>query len=109
MSKDTPARHRLAALVLLGAAAMLLGGAVAGARPSGAGPTIRSSLDGKAVLPHRIRWIAYPSFPVNYPGVEFLIDGRVIFANRLPPFAFSSSKQRGQMPCVKLASEWAQM
>ncbi len=31
--------------------------------------TIRSSLDGKTVLPHRIRWIAYPSAGVRFPGV----------------------------------------
>ena len=49
---------------------------------------IRSSLDGKTVLPHRIRWIAFPSAPVSFPGVEFLIDGKVVFANRIPPFAF---------------------
>ena len=45
--------------------------------------TIRSSLDGKTVLPRRIRWIAYPSAPVLFPGAEFLIDGKVVFANRL--------------------------
>ena len=52
--------------------------------------TIRSTLDGKRVLPHRITWIAYPSAPVNFPGVEFLIDGNPVFDNRLPPFAFGA-------------------
>jgi hypothetical protein len=51
--------------------------------------TIRSSLDGRAVLPHRVRWIANPSGPVLFPGVEFLIDGKLVFANRLEPFAFA--------------------
>mgnify|MGYP006148767051 CR=1 FL=1 len=41
--------------------------------------TIRSSLDGKTTLPHRIAWIAYPSAAVEAPGVEFLIDGKVVF------------------------------
>jgi hypothetical protein len=52
--------------------------------------TIRSTLDGKTVLPPRIRWIAYPSAGVRYPGVEFLIDGKVVFANRIPPYAFGA-------------------
>lgn len=52
--------------------------------------TIRSTLDGKRVLPHRITWIAYPSAPVNFPGVEFLIDGHPVFDNRLAPFAFGA-------------------
>ena len=52
--------------------------------------TIRSSLDGKTALPHRIRWIAYPSAGVRFPGVEFLIDGKVVFDNRIPPYAFGA-------------------
>jgi hypothetical protein len=52
--------------------------------------TIRSSLDGKTTLPHRIAWIAYPSAAVEAPGVEFLIDGKVVFRNRLEPYAFGA-------------------
>jgi hypothetical protein len=51
---------------------------------------IRSSLDNKATLPLRIPWIATASAPVLYPGVEFLIDGKVVFANRLEPYAFGA-------------------
>jgi hypothetical protein len=40
-------------------------------------------------LPHRIRWIAYASAPVLFPGIELLIDGKVVFANRLEPYAFA--------------------
>jgi hypothetical protein len=61
----------------------------AAAEQSAKACTIRSSLDGRTVLPHRIRWIAYPSAPVLFPGVEFLIDGKVVFANRLEPYAFA--------------------
>jgi hypothetical protein len=63
-------------------------GASASAQQSATPFTIRSSLDGKTVLPRRIHWIAYPSGLVLFPGVEFLIDGNRVFANRLPPFAF---------------------
>src|SRR5262245_43263480 len=52
--------------------------------------TIGSNLDGRKALPHRIPWIAHASAPVLYPGVEFLIDGKVVFANRLVPYAFGA-------------------
>jgi hypothetical protein len=78
-----------ALVVGLGGLGIALGATSAVAQPSAAF-TIRSSLDGKTVLPHRIRWIAYPSAPVLFPGVEFLIDGKVVFANRLVPFAFGA-------------------
>lgn len=68
----------------------VLGASSAGARPDAAPFTIRSSLDGKTVLPHRIAWLAYPSAAVEAPGVEFLIDGKVVFRNRLEPYAFGA-------------------
>ena len=76
----------LSALVLgcVGLAAVLTAPSAA-AEQGATAFTIRSSLDGKTVLPHRIRWIAYPSAPVLFPGVEFLIDGKVVFANRTGP------------------------
>jgi hypothetical protein len=46
--------------------------------------TIRSSLDGKTALAHRIRWIAYPSAPVLFPGVEFLMDARELRGVQAP-------------------------
>jgi hypothetical protein len=52
--------------------------------------TIGSNLDGRTVLPHRIAWIAHASAPVLFPGVEFLIDGKVVFDNRLEPYAFGA-------------------
>ena len=69
--------------------------AVAGASATSAAPrakpfTIRSTLDGTNVLPHRIAWIAHASAPVLFPGVEFLIDGKLVFANRLEPYAFAA-------------------
>jgi hypothetical protein len=77
------------AVALVGLAAGLCA-ASAVARPGANTFTIRSSLDGKKVLPHRVAWIAYPSAFVLFPGVEFLIDGKVVFQNRLTPYAFGS-------------------
>jgi hypothetical protein len=77
-------------VLAVGLAAVLTASASAAARPDAAGFTIRSSLDGKKTLPHRIAWIAYPSAAVEAPGVEFLIDGKVTFRNRLEPYAFGA-------------------
>jgi len=86
----TTKRAVIIGALLVGCAGLAMGAATSasGAERGAATFTIRSSLDGKTVLPHRIRWIAYPSAPVSFPGVEFLIDGKVVFANRIPPFAF---------------------
>jgi hypothetical protein len=71
--------------------------------------TIRSSLDGKAVLPHRIPWIASASAPVLFPGVEFLIDGKLVFANRLEPYAFGDDgrdEESGTRKTGYLVTSW---
>jgi hypothetical protein len=47
--------------------AILLGVSSASAERRAKAFTIRSSLDGKTVLPHRIRWVAYPSAGVLFP------------------------------------------
>lgn len=75
---------------LAAVAVVALGASSAGARPDASAFTIRSSLDGKTTLSHRIAWIAYPSADVEFPGVEFLIDGKVVFRNRLEPYAFGA-------------------
>jgi hypothetical protein len=71
--------------------------------------TIRSSLDGKAVLPHRIPWIASASAPVLFPGVEFLIDGKLVFANRLEPYSFADDgrdEESGTRKTGYLVTSW---
>ena len=71
--------------------------------------TIRSSLDGKTMLPHRIAWIAYPSTAVEAPGVEFLIDGKVVFRNRLEPYAFGADgrdETTGKVRTGYLVTSW---
>lgn len=96
-----------AGLVALAAATLLSSGvATATSQPTF---TIRSSLDGKTVLPQRIRWIAYPSGSVNFPGVEFLIDGKVVYANRLAPYAFGSDAKdeaTGKVNTGYLVTTW---
>ena len=100
----------LTALMLVGAGlAVFLGPSSASAEGSAKPFTIRSSLDGKTVLPHRIRWIAFPSGPVLFPGVEFLIDGKLVFDNRLPPYAFGADggdEATGKVNTGSLVTSW---
>ena len=53
--------------------------------------TVKSSLDGKNVLPHRIAWVGYPSLPSSKVArVEFLIDGgQVRWAEGNPPYRYA--------------------
>jgi hypothetical protein len=103
-------RTTVAFVVLgLGGLAALASAWSAVAQPGAKAFTIRSSLDGRKVLPHRIRWIAYPSAPVVFPGVEFLIDGKVVFANRLEPYAFGDDGRDEASQTVKtgyLVTSW---
>ena len=49
-----------------------------------------STLDGKTVLPHHIRWRADPTVPAAaIERVEFLIDGRIRWVQTLPRFEVS--------------------
>ena len=50
---------------------------------------ITSTLDGKNVLPHRIRWIGRPNLPASEVSkVQFLIDGTVRWTERNPPYTY---------------------
>jgi hypothetical protein len=99
-----------ALLLVCSGLAVLGASASAGtAQQNAKGFTIRSSLDGRTVLPRRVHWIAYPSGQVLFPGVEFLIDGKVVFANRLPPFAFGDDGQdeeTGKVNTGYLVTTW---
>lgn len=74
----------------VGLAALVL---VAGAVSAPAAPPFRvvSTLDGKTVLPHRIRWIASTTLPSSRVArVDFLVDGKVRWSwNEEPPYVFS--------------------
>jgi len=53
--------------------------------------TVKSSLAGKSVVPHRIAWVAFPSLARNEVArVEFLIDGgQVRWADGKPPYRYA--------------------
>jgi hypothetical protein len=51
---------------------------------------LASTLDGKTVLPHRIRWVALPALPApRVREVDFLIDGRRTWVERKPPYTYA--------------------
>jgi hypothetical protein len=54
---------------------------------------VTSSIDGKTVLPHRLRWIARPRMPAaSIDHVDFLIDGKVRWSEHLAPYTFSEDE-----------------
>jgi len=82
-------RSRVASVVLL---AFVVAASSAAAR-SGAGDaepfTVTSTLDGKKVLPHRIRWLGLPNLPASKVSeVRFLIDGKTRWIERNPPYTY---------------------
>jgi hypothetical protein len=68
-------------------AALVLASTASAAQPSF---RVTSTLDGMRALPHRIHWLAYPKVPPSTKvKVEFLIDGKVLWAERDVPYTFS--------------------
>ncbi len=63
----------------------------AGGSPAQAEFTVKSTLDGMSVLPHRIVWLALPSLGRGKVArVDFLIDGgRVRWTERNPPYRYA--------------------
>jgi hypothetical protein len=54
--------------------------------------TVTSSLDGKSVLPLRIRWIAAPQIPVaQVREVDYLIDGRKAWVEHHAPYYYGAN------------------
>jgi len=59
---------------------------------------ITSSLDGKKVLPLRIRWLAHPRVPTGrISKVDFLIDGKLRCVERYAPYNYSSDERHGHL------------
>jgi hypothetical protein len=87
--------ERRASLSRLIAMALALTCAAAFASPVDAGAVkkrlgVTSTLDGKTVLPHRIHWLAFPHLPGTLAArVDFLIDGKVRWIERNPPYTYS--------------------
>jgi hypothetical protein len=62
----------------------------AAARPATNPFKVTSTLDGKTVLPHRIRWLAFPRLPAaQIKQVDFLIDGKVRWIEHNAPYSYS--------------------
>lgn len=61
----------------------------AGADFSISTPKVTSSLDGKSVLPHKIRWVAHPGLRSSRVGkVQFLIDGKLGWVEKNVPYVY---------------------
>jgi hypothetical protein len=57
-----------------------------------------STLDGKKVLPLRMRWLAYPKLPTSkITEVDFLIDGKVRWIEHYPPYNYGSDDFHGHL------------
>ena len=75
------------ALATLVAVPLLIGATAPAAKPAF---RVASSIDGKTILPHRIRWIARPKLPsVQIKEVDFLIDGRLAWVEHEAPYVYS--------------------
>ena len=54
---------------------------------------VTSTLAGKKVLPHRIRWIGRPNLPASQVSiVEFVIDGKVRWDEGTPPYTYGDDR-----------------
>jgi hypothetical protein len=51
--------------------------------------TVRSTLTGKEVLPHRIHWLAIPNLPESkMREVDFSIDGKLAWVEHHAPYSY---------------------
>jgi hypothetical protein len=76
------------------AASLLLAVAVPSATAAGAGSfTVTSTLDGKTVLPLRIRWIASPhGVPGKIVAVDYSIDGRLAWTEHHAAYYYGGNE-----------------
>jgi hypothetical protein len=73
-----------AAIAALGCCAIASSSAVAAGTL-----TVRSTLTGKTVLPHRIHWLGIPSLPESQiREIDFLIDGKVSWVEHHGPYSY---------------------
>ena len=80
----------LVPLVAAASALTLAAAPSAGGSPAQAPFTVRSSLDGKSDLPHRIAWSASPSLVKSKVArVDFLIDGGVRWTEISAPYRYA--------------------
>jgi hypothetical protein len=85
---------RRLALVIVAATGLLVV-AFVGAAP-GKPFKVTSTLDGKTVLPHHLRWLGYSKLPAaQIKKVDFLIDGKVRWTETGAPYVYSDDDGRG--------------
>ena len=84
-------RTQVFLLVLL-SAVVAVSSALAGGDPKPF--TVTSTLDGKTVLPLRIRWQAHPQHVplAQIREVDYLIDGRRAWVEHHPPYFYGSNE-----------------
>lgn len=52
--------------------------------------SVKSTLTGKTVLPHRIHWLGIPNRPESQMReVDFLVDGKLTWVEHHPPYSFA--------------------
>src|SRR5450432_4171071 len=82
-------RVQTVSILALVAAVLPVGSATAAA--PGTPFKVASTLDGKTVLPHHLRWRASTTLPAaQVQEVDFLIDGKVRWIESKPPYVYSS-------------------
>jgi hypothetical protein len=89
-------------VVLTGVAVMLSGLAVSpaaiGEGVKRHGPGLTTTIDGKKILPARIRWLANPPGKASaVTEVRFLIDGRLRWVEHSAPFNYGSDDTHGHL------------
>jgi hypothetical protein len=97
ISERSPVSLRVQFIALLSLVGVI---AVTSAVASGNSPAfkVNSTLDGKRVLPARMRWIAYPKLPASKVSkVDFLVDGKLRWVEHQPPYNYGSDDLKGHL------------
>ena len=62
----------------------------AGCSSASTAVTVTSTLDGRATLPHRIHWQAFPHTPSHVSVVDYLIDGKRMWTEHNAPYFYGN-------------------
>lgn len=78
-------------LLILATFVVVAGVSTTAARPTPQAFAVKSSLDGKRTLPHRIHWLGFPSLPrTKIAEAAFIIDGgKPRWIEHNPPYVYS--------------------
>lgn len=86
-----PGLRRLVGLALLACAVAAATAAASHSNRAGDSLKVTSTLDGKKVLPARLRWLATPSVPGSKVArIDFLVDGKVRWTEHHAPYVYGS-------------------